>query len=119
MRLWTDWIWDRYLEKLDAVDAEEPEIREVTAKGLKQKIAAMEAKMEELKVREAEVEAHPNKQVSSTDPDARSTIKPDVSRRQCRARQTAMGVHAVRMFDMSAARSLHHWQRQALKTLGT
>jgi len=50
---------DRYLAKLDAVDEEEPEIREVTADELKQKIASMEAKMEELK-----------------DEDARSMMKP-------------------------------------------
>ena len=67
---------DRYLAKLDAVDAEEPEIREVTARELKQKIASMEAKMDELKAREAEVEAHPEKQISTTDPDARSMMKP-------------------------------------------
>ena len=67
---------DRYLAKLDAVDAEEPEIREVTAKELKQKIASMEAKMVELKAREAEVEAHPDKQVSTTNKDARSMMKP-------------------------------------------
>jgi transposase len=66
---------DRYLAKLDAADKEEPEIREVTAEELQQKIASMEAKMEELKVHEAEVEAHPDKQVSLTDPDARSMMK--------------------------------------------
>ena len=66
---------DRYLAKLDAVDKEEPEIREVTAQELKQKIASMEAKMEELKTYEAEVEAHADKQVSLTDPDARSMMK--------------------------------------------
>ena len=66
---------DRYLAKLDAVDREEPEIREVTAAQLKQKIASMEAKMEELKRHEAEVEAHPDSQVSLTDPDARSMMK--------------------------------------------
>jgi BMFP domain-containing protein YqiC len=66
---------DRYLAKLDAVDREEPEIREVSAAELQQKIASMEAKMEELKVHEAEVEAHPDHQVSLTDPDARSMIK--------------------------------------------
>jgi transposase len=66
---------DRYLAKLDAVDKEEPEIREVTAKELKQKIASMQAKMEQLKQYEAEVEAHPDSQVSLTDPDARSMIK--------------------------------------------
>ena len=66
---------DRYLAKLDAVDREEPEIREVTSAELRQKIASMEAKMEELKARKAEVEAHPDKQVSLTDPDARSMMK--------------------------------------------
>jgi len=67
---------DRYLAKLDAVDEEEPELREVTADELQQKIASMEAKMEELKAREIEVESHPDKQVSVTDEDARSMMKP-------------------------------------------
>ena len=66
---------DRYLAKLDAVDREEPEIREVTATELQQKIASMEAKMEELKQHQVEVEAHPDNQVSLTDPDARSMVK--------------------------------------------
>ena len=66
---------DRYLAKLDAVDKEEPEIGEVTATELKQKIASMEAKMDELKGYEAEVEAHPDQQVSVTDPDSRSMMK--------------------------------------------
>jgi transposase len=66
---------DRYLARLDAVDQEEPEIREVTAQELQQKIASMEAKMEELQGYEAEVEAHPDKQVSLTDPDSRSMMK--------------------------------------------
>ena len=39
---------DRYLAKLDAVDKDEPEIAEVTATELNQKIASMEAKMDEL-----------------------------------------------------------------------
>ena len=66
---------DRYLAKLDAVDKEEPEIREVTAAELRQKIASMEAKMEQLKAHEAAVEAHPDSQVSLTDPDARAMMK--------------------------------------------
>ena len=66
---------DRYLAKLDAVDKEEPEIPEVTAKELKKKIASMEAKMEALEGYQAEVEAHPDKQVSLTDPDCRSMMK--------------------------------------------
>jgi transposase len=66
---------DRYLAKLDQADQEEPEIREVTAAELKQKIASMEAKMEELQGYEAEVEAHADQQVSLTDPDSRSMKK--------------------------------------------
>jgi transposase len=66
---------DRYLAKLDAVDAEEPEIREVSAKELQKKIASMEAKMAELKARQTEVETHPDQQVSTTDEDARSMMK--------------------------------------------
>jgi len=66
---------DRYLAMLDQADQEEPEIREVTAAELKQKIASMEAKMDQLKAHEAEVEAHPDSQVSLTDPDARSMNK--------------------------------------------
>jgi transposase len=66
---------DRYLARLDAADREEPEIRAVTAAELRQKIASMEAKMEELKAHEAEVEAHPDHQVSLTDADARSMMK--------------------------------------------
>ena len=41
----------RYLAKLDAVDRELPELREVTANELKRKIASIEAKMTELKQR--------------------------------------------------------------------
>ena len=58
------------------MDAEEPEIREVTAAELKQKIASMEEKMKELKEREVEVGAQPDQQVSTTDEDARSMMKP-------------------------------------------
>jgi len=67
---------ERYLAKLDDVDAEEPELREVTAQELKKKIASMEAKMDELKSRQQEVAEHPDKQVSTTDPDSRSMTKP-------------------------------------------
>jgi len=66
---------NRYLNRLDAADAEEPELREVTVEELKAKIASMEAQMDELRGREAEVKAHPDQQVSLTDPDARSMAK--------------------------------------------
>jgi transposase len=53
---------DRYLAMLDQADQDEPEIREVTAAEL-------------LQQHEAEVDAHPDSQVSLTDPDARSMNK--------------------------------------------
>jgi transposase len=67
---------ERYLAKLDAADKEEPEIREITTKELKQKIASMQAKLAELNERAREVEEHPDKQVSLTDPDSRSMMRP-------------------------------------------
>jgi len=67
---------ERYLAKLDAADRSEPEIREITTAELKRKIASMEAKLDELHQREVEVEADPDHQVSLTDPDARSMMKP-------------------------------------------
>ena len=66
---------NRYLRKLDAVDLEEPEIREVTSQELQRKIASMEKRMDELNRIKAEVEAHPDKQISLTDPDSRSMAK--------------------------------------------
>ncbi len=66
---------NRYLRKLDAVDEEEPEIREITSQELKRKIASMEKRMDELNRIKAAVEAHPDKQISLTDPDSRSMAK--------------------------------------------
>ena len=66
---------NRYLRKLDAVDLAEPEIREITSRELERKIASMEKRMDELNRIKAEVEAHPDKQVSLTDPDSRSMAK--------------------------------------------
>jgi transposase len=66
---------NRYLRKLDAVDEEEPEIREITSQELERKIASMEKRMDELNRIKAAVEAHPDKQVSLTDPDSRSMAK--------------------------------------------
>ena len=63
--------------------AEEPELREVTAKELQKKIASMEAKMDELKAKQQEVAAHPDKQVSTTD----------------RAQLDTMGKQAKRILD--------------------
>lgn len=66
---------NRYLAILDEADKREPEERKYTAEELQEKIASMKAEMVRLKQIEAEVQAHPDKQVSLTDPDSRSMAK--------------------------------------------
>ena len=66
---------DRYFRVLDAADKREASYPKYTAEELKAKITSMQAQMRELEVIEAEVEAHPDKQVSRTDPDSRSMTK--------------------------------------------
>ncbi len=67
---------DRYLALMDEADAQEGEYHRDTAEELAEKIDSMRAQMRRLKAIEAEVEAHPDKQVSLTDPDTRSMMKP-------------------------------------------
>ncbi len=66
---------DRYLTILDEADKREPEERKYTAEELAEKIASMKEQMGRLQVIEEQVQAHPDKQVSLTDPDARSMAK--------------------------------------------
>jgi len=66
---------DRYLTILDEADKREPEERKYTAAELAAKIASMKEQMGRLQVIEEQVQAHPDKQVSLTDPDARSMAK--------------------------------------------
>ena len=66
---------DRYLTILDEADKRQPEERKYTAEELAEKIASMQQQMARLQVIEEQVQAHPDKQVSLTDPDARSMAK--------------------------------------------
>jgi len=66
---------DRYLTILDEADKREPEERKYTAEELAEKIASMKQQMGRLQEIEEQVQAHPDKQVSLTDPDARSMAK--------------------------------------------
>ena len=66
---------DRYLTILDEADKREPEETKYTAEELAEKIASMKEQMGRLRVIEEQVQAHPDKQVSLTDPDARSMAK--------------------------------------------
>jgi len=66
---------DRYLTILDEADKRAPEETKYTAEELAEKIASMQQQMGKLQVIEEQVLAHPDKQVSLTDPDARSMAK--------------------------------------------
>jgi transposase len=63
---------ERYLGALDSADRAQPAAGALKTPRLKDKIEALKAKVEELKVIEAELNKTPDKQISLTDPDARS-----------------------------------------------
>ena len=62
----------RYLTALDHADRQDNDIAEAKATRLKEKIEGLRRQMQSLKEMERQVEAAPDKQVSLTDPDARS-----------------------------------------------
>jgi len=61
-----------YLRAMDTADRSEPELAQLKKGRLQEKIAALKRQMQELKAVEAQLQEHPDKQVSLTDPDARS-----------------------------------------------
>ena len=60
-----------YLAALDAKDNDEPGSDDRGEPELREKLASLQAHLEQLKQREKEVKAHPDKQLSETDPDSR------------------------------------------------
>ena len=64
---------ERYLQQLDSADRQEPSVARTTkTERLGDKIAMLKEETKRLKVLEAEMLATPDKQISLTDPDARS-----------------------------------------------
>jgi transposase len=63
---------NRYLSALDTADRQEPKAAQAKAARLNDKIAALKEQMRSLKEIEGQLEAAPDKQISLTDPDARS-----------------------------------------------
>src|SRR5476651_136038 len=63
---------ERYLRAMDTADRAEPEVAELKKGRLQEKIEALKQQMEKLKDIDAQMRASPDKQVSLTDPDARS-----------------------------------------------
>lgn len=64
----------RYLKALDAADREEPKPPGPKGGGLQDKIAKLKEQMKALQAIEIQLEESPDKQVSLTDPDARSMM---------------------------------------------
>jgi hypothetical protein len=68
----------RYLSALDTADRAEPDIAEAKTVRLNEKITLLKQQMEQLREMEARLQATPDKQISLTDPDARSmATRPD------------------------------------------
>jgi len=62
----------RYLTDLDTADRQEPAVAQLRTERLEDKIIALKAQLKALKAIEVQLEATPDKQISLTDPDARS-----------------------------------------------
>ena len=62
----------RYLTDLDTADRQEPAIAKLRTERLEDKIIALKAQLKALKDIEGQLETTPDKQISLTDPDARS-----------------------------------------------
>jgi transposase len=63
---------ERYLSALETADRQEGEVAEAKSARLKDKIASLQDQMRKFKALEGAVDAAPDKQISLTDPDARS-----------------------------------------------
>jgi hypothetical protein len=63
---------ERYLSALETADRQEGEAAEARSARLKDKIASLREQMRKYKALEGAVHAAPDKQISLTDPDARS-----------------------------------------------
>ena len=63
---------ERYLSSMDTADRAEPEVAALKKGRLQDKIEVLKQQMERLKAIDAQMNASPDKQVSLTDPDARS-----------------------------------------------
>jgi hypothetical protein len=63
---------ERYLSALETADRQEGEVAEAKSARLKDKIASLRDQMRKFKALEVAVDAAPDKQISLTDPDARS-----------------------------------------------
>lgn len=77
-----------YLSKLDSADANDKSDKDTAL--MKDKLAWLQNRLSELQEIETKVNAHPDKQLSSTDPDARLMKTDNMNRQVCYNVQTAV-----------------------------
>ena len=77
-----------YMKKLDESDKAEEKTNDETS--IKEKIAGLKKKLSELKDLEAQVNSHPEKQLSTVDPDSRLMKTRGMTRSVCYNVQTAV-----------------------------
>jgi transposase len=78
---------DKYLNQLDMCDADE---KEAASSSIEEKLAQLKIRMTELKELKDKVEAHPDKQISTTDPDSRLMKTTAMERKVCYNLQSAV-----------------------------
>ena len=81
---------DKYLKQLDDSDKEDE--KHIDGTPIKEKIAWLEKRLSELKVLEVQVNNHPEKQLSTTDPDSRLMKTRGMTRAVCYNVQTAVDI---------------------------
>jgi len=79
---------DAYLQQLDAADREEKQVTD--GRSIQEKITWLKKRLSELKVMEEAVNNHPEKQVSTTDPDSRLMKTQGMTRAVCYNVQSAV-----------------------------
>ncbi|MDO6693170.1 IS1182 family transposase [Aliiglaciecola sp. 3_MG-2023] len=91
---------EKYLSQMDAKDGDEKDIDTTVSSS---KLAWLEARLIELKALDEEVNEHPDKQVSQTDPDARLMKTPHMERQVCYNVQNAVDTkhHLIVEHDVS------------------
>ena len=85
----------RYLDALERADREDSDVAEAKTGRLKEKIAGLKRQMQNLKEMGKQVEAAPDKQISLTDPDARSMATSGRGTGHDRSQLAAMGKKAL------------------------
>jgi transposase len=111
---------EKYLNQMDTKDGDEKDIDTTVSTS---KLAWLEARLVELKTLEKEVNEHPDKQVSQTDPDARLMHTHHMERRVCYNVQSAVDTKHHLIVEHDVTMTVDRGQltlvaEQVQKTLG-